>query len=423
MMNAAKIPQFPVTLPSCSLPNNNNNVESDEDADDEEIDDLAGIDCLDDSESLDENAKESSMAPAEKQSSSTKSRPLFTAGGNGTTLNLDSFYSLTRAELATINCPAVVRLTEKYLKPVYGKCTTSDPKTISLRPSDSILTNAEKLMTPKSNSTAPAPTAVEIGQCGVFCINDLAVLKKYSLISRTRRDLASERNWLDSSGLDDKEKETIGIELWHQSPSSVVLKHGPKAIDVESLSYLALERYIDNMTIDITIACFLEDVYESGIKDTIYLPSELWQWTGSDDNTFLHEKLKPLLLKLQGEKLKQILVPVHMTNHWGLVYVDLQNHSLHFDDGMRLVPGGYVLNGVMVVLDAYNVMLPDHEELSTKFWSINGVSFSRFGMPSQTARNTRQPGEGAGSCGIGVKKCARDLITHGPGAKYNFTWS
>ena len=137
----------------------------------------------------------------------------------------------------------------------------------------------------------------------------------------------AEIRWLDAANITDHDKAKIGAQLWHQSPTTVILKHGQKSIDVESFSLLALERYVDNMVIDVTIERFLKESYDAGKRDTLYLPSEFWQWV-TCDHDFLYKKIESLFVLLDGQKLKQILAPVHMTNHWGLVYVDLEGKTL-----------------------------------------------------------------------------------------------
>ena len=35
-----------------------------------------------------------------------------------------------------------------------------------------------------------------------------------------------------------------------------------------------------------------------------------------------------------SDDLQQILVPVYMPNHWGLIFVDLASQEMYFDDGL-----------------------------------------------------------------------------------------
>jgi hypothetical protein len=235
------------------------------------------------------------------------------------------------------------RLTTAHVRCIFSKFTPTDPTEIHERPWSSVLTTAENLLKSK-NPTSKKRTGVKIGLFGSFSSNGLAVLRKYCVIASLRQDIVAESKWLDRiDNLSDSDKAGIGKALWHKSPTTVIFKHGAKAIDVESFSYLALERYIDNMTIDICIEQFLKLAYESGKKDTLYLPSEVWQWL-TCDNDFLYQKIESLHMKLEDQKLKQGLAPVHMTNHWGLVYVEVESKTMYFDDGLRLVTGQYVID-------------------------------------------------------------------------------
>ena len=65
------------------------------------------------------------------------------------------------------------------------------------------------------------------------------------------------------------------------------------------------------------------------------MPTDFFQWMQTDDRTF---KLSQLTAKASQmskfNDLKQILIPVYMVNHWGLIYLDLANQELYFDDGL-----------------------------------------------------------------------------------------
>ena len=117
--------------------------------------------------------------------------------------------------------------------------------------------------------------------------------------------------------------------------SNPVLRSDKKAIDVISFSDLCEERYIDSFVIDTCIGKYIEEAPTQGKYDTLYLPTEFFQWMESDNKAF---KVRQLTGKASQfarfEDLKQILVPVYMVNHWGLVYTDLTNQQLYFDDGL-----------------------------------------------------------------------------------------
>ena len=190
---------------------------------------------------------------------------------------------------------------------------------------------------------------------------------------------------------------------------------------MESFTLLALERYVDNMVIDISIEMFLQEAQKIDRQDTIYLPCELWQWLVCADSVLV-ERITPLLSKLNGQKLKQILVPVHMVNHWGLIYIHIEG-KMYFDDGLRCVPRENVVVGMKRVLGVIHTMTLRHEEMSSRFWLDGKMALKRFGMPSQAAAIKSKSGEGLGSCGVGVIMSARDFIFYVPEAKNSFQWT
>jgi len=72
--------------------------------------------------------------------------------------------------------------------------------------------------------------------------------------------------------------------LWHHSATTPILRFGRKSINVNS-SELTGERYIDSFVIDICIRKYLE-ARENGNDDTLYFPSEFYDWMKSSDRSF-----------------------------------------------------------------------------------------------------------------------------------------
>ena len=117
--------------------------------------------------------------------------------------------------------------------------------------------------------------------------------------------------------------------------------------------------------------------------------------------------------------MKQIVVPVYMVNHWGLVYTDLTNQQLYFDDGLASLVPRMTLPCLKEALDFLLELHPYHLSLQTKFWhSCKGLI--RFGMPSQVPIDRKIIG--SGSCGIGVIMASRDFIRNGPACVNNIPW-
>ena len=349
-------------------------------------------------------------------------RPNLPTKGAGIPFDLAFSRNATRIQLASFEFPDVtLAISNATVIPLSCSFTPTDPDRICKRPCESIVAQAEDLM--KQRSTGKSVNGVKIGDCGSFDESGLAFLRKYCRLADVRQEVSAECRWLnDEQGISDADKAEIGLALWHHSPRHVLLRHGSKAIDVESFTLLSLERYVDNMVIDISIEIFLQETQRIGRQDTIYLPCELWQWLVCADSVLV-ERITPLLSKLNGQKLKQILIPVHMVNHWGLIYIDIEGKKMHFDDGLRRVPRGNVVDGMKRVLGVIQNMTPHHEEMSSRFWLDGKMALERFGMPSQAAGIKSKSGEGLGSCGVGVIMSARDFIVYGPEAKNSFQWT
>ena len=192
-----------------------------------------------------------------------------------------------------------------------------------------------------------------------------------------------------------------------------------KCIDVTSFADLALERYIDNFVIDISIRKYLEEAWMIGNDNTLYFPCEVYDWLNAADITFKKKRLARVTSLLTNfNTLQQLIVPVHMPNHWGLMYIDLSSKEMYFDDGLRCVSPLSALLAIKDILELLTDMHPSHATLQTKFWlNCN----QRFGMPCQRMNNSRMVG--AGSCGIDVIMAARDFINSGPSCIKCFDWT
>ena len=139
-----------------------------------------------------------------------------------------------------------------------------------------------------------------------------------------------------------------------------------------------------------------------------------------NDKNFQQLQLKKRTKQLSNiNDLQQILVPVYMPNHWGLIFVDLAHNNMYFDDGLQSAAPTMSLSSIKWSLEFLCEMYPYHPSLQTKFWK-NYPRFQRFGMPSQAPVNSKMIG--VGSCGIGVIMAARDFINSGSLCINNFQW-
>ena len=298
--------------------------------------------------------------------------------------------------------------------PVY-----SDPYCLVQRPCEAIVEQGEKLLS-HERKKGHHPTGVRIRGIGHFSEQGLSVLKKFAFISDTRNKVTSEAQWLSHVTSTPGEQAVLQEILWNRPMSNPVLRSEKKAIDVISFSDLCEERYIDSFVVDTCIGKYIEEARTQGNDNTLYLPTDFFLWMETDDKAFKVRQLAAKASQLaRFEDCKQILVPVYMVNHWGLVYTDLTNQQLYFDDGLASLVPRMTLPCLKEALDFLLELHPYHLCLQTKFWH-SCKSLIRFGMPSQVPIDRKMIG--SGSCGIGVIMASRDFIRNGPACVNNIPW-
>ena len=172
--------------------------------------------------------------------------------------------------------------------------------------------------------------------------------------------------------------------------------------------------------IDISIAKYWEEATANGKDDTLYFPTEFYDWLKSDDKHFKQMQLRKITSRLNDfSNLQQILAPVHLPNHWGLICIELADMEIYFDDGLASVPPRTALPAAKELLNLLAEMNPLYPLLQSKFWHQCN-RFKRFGMPSQAPVDSRMIG--VGSCGVGVIMAARDFLENGSSCINNFKW-
>ena len=87
-----------------------------------------------------------------------------------------------------------------------------------------------------------------------------------------------------------------------------------------------------------------------------------------DDKAFQQQQLRESLKELRNiNDLDQILLPVYMPNHWGLIFMDLAHKEIYFDDGMMSAVPSLALPSVKQSSELLLEMFPSHEALKTSF--------------------------------------------------------
>ena len=268
---------------------------------------------------------------------------------NGSEHQLSSAISTasTRAELAALATliPPVSSFAGS-LSPMLGQGAGSDllftnPFCVVQRPCQAVIERAEALLTDERKK-GNNPFGVVIPGLGQFSKQGLRILKKFCAISETKHKVSSEARWLSDVNCTQRELECLQTVLWNKPTGSRLLVCDHKAIDVLSFSDLTEERYVDSFGIDVSISKYIEESYLKGQEDTLYLPTDIFQWMQVQDKGFKLRKLKERASQVAlFENVCQILVPVFMVNHWGLIYVNFSDKHLYFDDGLTsVVPQG-----------------------------------------------------------------------------------
>ena len=331
----------------------------------------------------------------------------------------------TRAEVAVLHSlipPVSARpLAACDLNPVYDTfLTLDDPFALNERPCESVVERAEDLLSDERKE-GKNPSGIDIKGMGRFSEDSLAVLRQFCTIADTNRKVSSEAHWLSQVSCSSEDLVRIQDALWHQSASSIVLRFGKKSIDVTSFSDLVEERYIDSFVLNISISKYLEEARENGQGyDTLYFPTECFEWLKSHNRQFKERQVTKITSRLPNSgDLQQILLPVHMLNHWGLIVIDLADMEMYFDDGLASVVPRTALPAVGELLDLLVELQPLHPAVQTRFWKdCNG--FKRSGMPSQQPVDSRKIG--VGSCRVKLIMAARDFLQKGSPSNYNCQW-
>lgn len=201
--------------------------------------------------------------------------------------------------------------------------TFVDPFNLAQCPCKSVVTRAEKLLRDEQRK-GNHPSGVAIQSFGQFSEQGIRTLWWFCSVAETRCKVAAEARWLSVLKFTPGELTLLQHVLWNQPPTSTILRFESKSIDIILFCDLAEERYIDGFIIDVSISKYIEASTTLGREDTLYFPTEFFQWMQVGDRAFKLGKLKARALRVAVlENLQEILVPVYMTNRWGLIYVSL----------------------------------------------------------------------------------------------------
>ena len=166
----------------------------------------------------------------------------------------------------------------------------TNPICVVERPCQAVLERAETLLT-DARQKQNNPLDVVISGLGQFSEQGLRTLKTFCAISETKHKVTAESKWLAELNCTQEELKLIQRVLWNKPTANPILVCDYKAIDVLSFSDLAEERYIDSFVIDVSISKYIEESYSQGHENTLYLPTEFFQWMQVQDKGFKLGKL------------------------------------------------------------------------------------------------------------------------------------
>ena len=115
--------------------------------------------------------------------------------------------------------------------------------------------------------------------------------------------------------------------------------------------------------------------------------------------------------RLPSPDIKQVLIPVHLSNcHWALARIHFPTKSFQFDDSLKWLPPGDLIARLRHLIELLSELLPDNVHLTSRSWKRGTLRLERFGMPVQSSVAGT---EGSASCGIAVVLAARDFCQFG----------
>lgn len=341
----------------------------------------------------------------------------------------NSSSQVTRCQLANLILPAVKHIEANEIAVITNphQLVLLDPFNITNRPSELSIKHAEELLAKiRKNGMQKHIYGVTFGNIGTFGVDSLSVLQRFCTISEIRHDVISEIRWLNiDDGLSAKEIQNLSSALLDNKPTTVITKvcigSNTRAVDMTSFACLVGERYVDNMIIDVCLNKYMWDLKAQKASNTLVFPTSLWTWESGNDQAHLKTQIQTCVNHCRTSTTfnLQIIIPVHMDMHWGIVFVDFCHGQIFFDDGLKQnVPRG-LLKSLKHILDVVHEVIPG----TTLVWWDRLTTFQRLGMPRQNAMDAVQSNQGSGSCGIGVILVGKDLMTKGKNAIGNFAWS
>ena len=300
----------------------------------------------------------------------------------------------SRGEISKLNFPKVAsNLTNDSIFVVQGNFTPTDPFHLQEIHAEGLICTARKRLLSAS--------AVQIGTMGPFTEKEINSLETVTAMSKIKKHVLQEDSWLKhpTEGIQPEETKKIQHILHTRRQQETILKANNISLDTESLSTVALERYLDNFIIDVCL-----QKYSANYQNSICLPCHAWQWV-EQDNQFLEDKTRNWVRHI-SEHIRFVFLPVNFNNsHWGLIACDLAQQSCYFVDGLKW---NLLQSQVCHFKKNMDVLARIFKFVVIETFWHKISHFKRFGMPAQPS-----DGDGSSSCGMGVILAAREIMKNG----------
>ena len=176
---------------------------------------------------------------------------------------------------------------------------------------------------------------------GTYHKSVIDLWRKACHASDIKHEVNTEIQWLTNlrtlDNVDPGHINEVQSLLLGSRPNQVLLTLCGMSMDAIDYSTLACERYITGYCINVTCLKFLEEARKTGVNNTVFLPSTIQMSLShqAPSKQVIQRKLEHYTKEVATHELQKILIPIHMQQcHWGLMYLDLSNHQLYFDDGL-----------------------------------------------------------------------------------------
>ena len=197
----------------------------------------------------------------------------------GTDLRVCANGNATRGQLAMVNFPPVVQITDDDTTLIIGAKRVTNPLMVGVRPSESTVSKCLQLLSQANEDDDEEPdVAIQLAGLGVFDQHTVEIWRKAVIGAAIKRKVTEEKRWLSNTRvLTDGKIQEVASLLFDSKPQQEILRFGNIIVDAEDLSSLVAERYLTGFIIDGACLKYCQESQANGAM-SIYLPSFTQTW-------------------------------------------------------------------------------------------------------------------------------------------------